>query len=372
MNPAVASPAAAPAPAAGAAAVVAQALRLAPLIDGHNDWAWVCREERDYSVEGLEQGLATDTDIARLRAGQVGGQFWSVYVSDDHAGADAVQGTLEQIDWVYRLAARYPGEFVIARSAADVEAATADGRVASLLGAEGAHSLNDSPAVLRMFARLGVRYLTLTHVHNTSWADSGTDDPAHGGLTARGAEYIRELNRLGILVDLSHVSPATAHAALDLTDSPVIFSHSCVSAVADHPRNVPDDVLLRLAANDGVIMLTFVPQFLTPEYSAWFDGARDTPAPAVTIAQVADHIEHARRVAGIRHLGLGGDFDGTDDFPSGLEGVDGYPALLAELAGRGWSAEDLAALAGGNILRVLRATDAAFAAAGGGIPLLVR
>ncbi|TFD74382.1 dipeptidase [Cryobacterium fucosi] len=355
-----------------ASVVVEQALGLAPIIDGHNDWAWVCREERDYSVEGLEQGLATDTDISRLRAGRVGAQFWSVYVSDDHEGADAVQGTLEQIDWVYRLAARYPEVFVIARSAADVEAARGEGLIASLLGAEGAHSLNDSPAVLRMFARLGVRYLTLTHVHNTTWADSGTDDPAHGGLTARGVEYIRELNRLGMLVDLSHVSPATAHAALDVTDSPVIFSHSCVTGVADHPRNVPDDVLRRLAVNDGVVMLTFVPQFLTTEYSAWFDGARDTAAPPVSIAQVADHIEHARLVAGIRHIGLGGDFDGTDEFPSGLEGVDGYPALLAELAGRGWSAEELAALAGGNILRVLGATDAAFASAGAGIPLLVR
>jgi len=353
-------------------AVVARALELAPVIDGHNDWAWVCREEREYSVEGLERGLATDTDIARLRAGRVGAQFWSVYVSDDHTDADAVQGTLEQIDWVYRLAARYPREFVIARSAADVEAARADGRIASLLGAEGAHCLNDSPAVLRMFARLGVRYLTLTHVHNTSWADSGTDERVHGGLTRRGQEYIRELNRLGMLVDLSHVSPATAHAALDVTDSPVIFSHSCVTAVADHPRNVSDDVLVRLAANGGVVMITFVPQFLTMEYSAWFNGAQDTPAPQVSIVHVADHIEHARRVAGIRHIGLGGDFDGTDEFPSGLEGVDGYPALLAELAGRGWSAEDLVALIGGNILRVLGATDAAFAAAGAGIPSLVR
>ena len=359
-------------PADPLAAVVARALELAPVIDGHNDWAWVCREEREYSVEGLERGLATDTDIARLRAGRVGAQFWSVYVSDDHRDADAVQGTLEQIDWVYRLAARYPREFVIARSAADVEAARADDRVASLLGAEGAHCLNDSPAVLRMFARLGVRYLTLTHVHNTSWADSGTDERVHGGLTRRGEEYIRELNRLGMLVDLSHVSPATAHAALDVTDSPVIFSHSCVTALADHPRNVPDDVLVRLAANGGVVMITFVPQFLTMDYSAWFNGAQDTPAPQVSIVHVADHIEHARRVAGIRHIGLGGDFDGTDEFPAGLEGVDGYPALLAELARRGWSAEDLAALIGGNILRVLGATDAAFAAAGAGIPSLVR
>ncbi|WEO75905.1 dipeptidase [Cryobacterium sp. SO2] len=342
-------------------ATVAAALDLAPIIDGHNDWAWECRENREYSVEGLDGALATDTDIDRLRAGRVGGQFWSVYVEDTLTGSDAVQGTLEQIDWVYRLAARYPETFVIARSAADVEAARASGRIASLLGAEGAHSLNDSPAVLRMLARLGVRYLTLTHVHNTSWADSGTDEPVHGGLSPRGVEYIQELNRLGMLVDLSHVSPATAHAALDVTTAPVIFSHSSCHAVTAHPRNVPDEVLRRLADNDGVLMVTFVPQFVSAEYAVWFGGDKTTAAPRVTLAQVADHIEHARAVAGIRHIGLGGDFDGTDEFPDQLEGVDGYPALLLELAGRGWSAADLAALAGANVLRVLRATDVAFA-----------
>ena len=362
---------------ADALAAVAAALDLAPLIDGHNDWAWECRENRDYSVEGLDGALDTDTDIDRLRAGRVGGQFWSVYVEDTLEGADAVQGTLEQVDWVYRLAARYPQTFVIATSAADVEAARASGRIASLLGAEGAHSLNDSPAVLRMLARLGVRYLTLTHVHNTSWADSGTDEPVHGGLSARGVDYVRELNRLGMLVDLSHVSPATAHAALDATDSPVIFSHSCCRALSDHPRNVPDDVLRRLAANGGVLMITFVPQFLSEDYSVWFEGDQAGPAPVVTLTDVADHVEHARRVAGVAHIGLGGDFDGTDEFPAGLEGVDGYPALLGELARRGWPAADLAALAGANVLRVLRETDAAFAAAGhaasgASVPRLVR
>ena len=287
-----------------------------------------------------------------------------MYVEDTLEGPSAVQGTLEQIDWVYRLAARYPDTFAIVTSAAGVEAARADGRIASLLGAEGAHCLNDSPGVLRMLARLGVRYLTLTHVHNTSWADSGTDEPVHGGLTARGVEYIRELNRLGMLVDLSHVSPATAHAALDVSSAPVIFSHSCCHGVTAHPRNVPDDVLARLAGNDGVLMVTFVPQFVSAEYAAWFDGDQGGPAPRVTLAQVADHVEHARAVAGIRHIGLGGDFDGTDEFPEQLEGVDGYPALLVELAGRGWSAADLAALAGANVLRVLRATDVAFAGGG--------
>lgn len=349
-----------PDPVDTAQATVAAALDLAPLIDGHNDWAWECRENRGYSVEGLDGHLDTDTDIARLRAGGVGGQFWSVYVKDTLVGADAVQGTLEQVDWVYRLAARYPETFVIATSAAGVEGARASGRIASLLGAEGAHSLNDSPAVLRMLARLGVRYLTLTHVHNTSWADSGTDEPVHNGLSLRGVEYIRELNRLGMLVDLSHVSPATAHAALDITSAPVIFSHSSCYAVTAHPRNVPDDVLARLADNDGVLMVTFVPQFVSAAYAEWFGGDRSAPAPRVTLAQVADHVEHARETAGIRHIGLGGDFDGTDEFPEQLDGVDGYPALLLELARRGWSAAELAALAGANVLRVLRATDAAF------------
>jgi membrane dipeptidase len=283
-----------------------------------------------------------------------------------------VQGTLEQIDWVYRLVARYPETFALARSADDVEAAIGSGRIASLLGSEGAHSLNDSPAVLRMLARLGVRYLTLTHVHNTEWADSATDEPRFGGLSERGRDYVRELNRLGVIVDLSHVSPQTMHDALDVTDAPVIFSHSSCRALADHPRNVPDDVLARLAGNGGVVMVTFVPQFLSEAFAEWADGPRTAPAPQVTIADVADHIDHARAVAGLEHIGLGGDFDGTDLFPEGLEGVDGYPALLAELAGRGWNAAELAALTGGNILRVLRATDGAFSSAGQGLPALER
>jgi len=353
-------------------AVVDTALDLTNVIDGHNDWAWECRANRDHSVEGLEAGLATDTDIARLRTGRVGAQFWSVYVSDELSGADAVQATLEQVDWVHRLIARYPQAFALARTAADIEAARTKGLIASLLGAEGGHSLNDSPAVLRMLARLGVRYLTLTHVHNTSWADSATDVSAHDGLTARGVDYVRELNRLGMLVDLSHVSSATMHAALDATDSPVIFSHSCCGALHDHPRNVPDDVLRRLEANGGILMVTFVPQFLSAEYAAWAEGPMCGPAPEVTIDDVANHVEHARATAGIRHIGLGGDFDGTDAFPIGLDGVDGYPALLTELARRGWTAEEIAALAGQNMLRVLRETDARFEAPLTCQPVLVR
>ncbi|WP_411700442.1 dipeptidase [Conyzicola sp.] len=349
---------------------VRQALAISPIIDGHNDWAWECRVNRGYSVEGLQHGLASDTDIARLRAGGVGAQFWSVWVEDVVAGERAVQSTLEQIDWVYRLVARYPDDFAIARSATDVVEAQQSGRIASLLGAEGAHSLNDSPAVLRMLARLGVRYLTLTHTNNTSWADSATDEPRHGGLSERGIRYIAELNRLGVLVDLSHVAPSTMHAALDATTSPVIFSHSSCRALSDHPRNVPDDVLARLADNGGVIMITFVPQFLSERFAAWAEGDMTAPAPAVTISDVTDHIEHARAVAGVRHIGLGGDFDGTDMFPVGLDGVDGYPALLDELAGRGWGVDDLAALAGGNVLRVLAETDELFASGGDGTPAL--
>jgi membrane dipeptidase len=291
----------------------------------------------------------------------VGAQFWSVFVEDEETGPAAVAATLEQIDWVHRLCARYPRDFALARSAADVEAARATGRIASLLGAEGAHSFDDSPAVLRMLAALGVRYLTLTHNRNSAWADAALDEPVHGGLTERGRAYVRELNRLGMLVDLSHVAATTMHAALDVATAPVIFSHSSCRALNDHPRNVPDDVLQRLAGNGGVVMITFVPQFLSADYRAWFEGDRAEPAPPIGIDAVADHLEHARAVAGVRHIGLGGDFDGTDEFPTGLEGVDGYPDLLAELARRGWSAADLAAVAGGNILRVLRETDAAFA-----------
>ncbi len=349
---------------------VAAALASRPVIDGHNDWAWECRVGRGYSVDGLDRVLPTDTDIPRLRAGAVGAQFWSVFVPDELRGADAVQGTLEQIDWVCRLIARYPETFAFARTAADVESAVSSGRIASLLGAEGAHAINDSPAVLRMYARLGVRYLTLTHLSNSEWADSATDAPRFDGLSDRGRAYIREINRLGVLVDLSHVSPKTMHDALDVSTAPVIFSHSSCRALADHPRNVPDDVLARLAENGGVIMVTFVPQFLSEEYSTWFTGERDTPAPRVTIADVADHVEHARAVAGIEHIGLGGDFDGTDEFPEGIDGVDGYPALLAELAGRGWDATELSALTGGNILRVLRATDDVFCTPQPGVPEL--
>jgi membrane dipeptidase len=344
-----------------AAEAVTRALELAPIVDGHNDWPWERRLEHASSVDGLEGPLGGHTDVVRLRRGRVGAQFWSVFVEDEGRGNDAVAETLEQIDLVHRMVAAYPDDFVLARSAADVEAARASGRIASLLGAEGAHSIADSPAVLRMLAALGVRYLTLTHNANSAWADSATDEPTHGGLTERGHAYIRELNRLGVLIDLSHVAPTTMHAALDTTTAPVIFSHSSCRALNDHPRNVPDDVLARLAGNGGVIMITFVPQFLDTAYMEWDRDGRDGPAPVVPLAVLADHVEHAREVAGVRHVGLGGDFDGVDALPESISGVDGYPALLLELARRGWSAADLAGLAGANALRVLRATDDAFA-----------
>jgi membrane dipeptidase len=308
-----------------------------------------------------------DTDLPRLRAGGVGAQFWSVFVPSSLAGDAAVAATLEQIDAAYALIARYPADLALARTAAEVESAVTSGRIASLLGMEGGHSIACSLGVLRQMYALGVRYLTLTHNDNVPWADSATDEPAVGGLTDFGVEVVREMNRLGMLVDLSHVSADTMRAALDAAAAPVIFSHSSARALCDHPRNVPDDVLTRLAGNGGVCMVTFVPPFLTDDCRKWMEGApsdgsweevkqwcADNPPPPVTVHDVADHVAHVREVAGIRHVGLGGDYDGMPVRPQGLEDVSRYPVLLAELAGRGWSDDDLAALAGGNVLRVLR------------------
>ena len=353
-----------------------------PVIDGHNDLVWEARERVGYDFGRLDVGTAgqpTQTDLPRLVEGGVGGQFWSVYVPTYLAGEAAVTATLEQIDGVHRLVEAYADRLALATTADQVEAAWRDGRIASLLGAEGGHSIDCSLGTLRMLFDLGVRYLTLTHNDNTPWADSATDDPGVGGLSAFGVEVVREMNRLGMMVDLSHVAATTMRAALDATAAPVIFSHSSARALTDHPRNVPDDVLGRLADNGGVCMVTFVPAFVNAECAAWALAARtaardrgvdesqpeavaafraewqqENPEPTATLADVVAHCHHVREVAGIDHIGLGGDYDGVDTLPVGLEDVTGYPRLLAALAEAGWSEPDLARLTSGNILRVMR------------------
>ena len=316
-----------------------------------------------------------------------------MFVPATLTGDAAVAATLEQIDAGHALCARYPAELRLARTADDVDAALAAGRIASLLGMEGGHSIACSLGVLRQMAALGVRYLTLTHGLNVPWADSATDVPAVGGLSPFGVEVVREMNRIGMLVDLSHVSADTMRTALRVTEAPVIFSHSSAYALCPHPRNIPDDVLAALPANGGVAMVTFVPPFLREDCGAWWQEfhaeaerlvaaginaderpawsgtsstplraamlqwADEHPPPPSTVADVADHVEHVRDVAGVDHVGLGGDFDGTPIVPAGLSDVSDYPALLAELATRGWSDPDLAQLTGRNALRVLRAAD---------------
>jgi membrane dipeptidase len=386
--------------------IVEAVLAATPVVDGHNDLPSALRETSGYSIEGLDTGRPDlHTDLPRLRAGGVGAQFWSVFVPSDLPEPSAVVATLEQVDAVYRMIARYPDTLVAAYTADDVERAFAAGRIASLLGIEGGHSIAESLGVLRMFARLGVRYLTLTHNDNTAWADSATDEPKAGGLTDGGRAVVAEMNRLGVLVDLSHVAATTMHAALDVTTAPVLFSHSSCRAVCDVPRNVPDDVLTRLSANGGVQQITFVPRFVSPAVADWHtaetaerqrlglpsswpwaraprpgenaaavaaenaagnepEDARLAawrerhPPPVATVTDVADHLDHARDVAGVDHLGLGGDYDGTPDQPEGLEDVSGYPRLLTELAERGWSHDDLEKLTGRNVLRVVRAAEA--------------
>jgi len=356
-----------------------------PLIDGHNDLPWELRDlyGSDLSAVDLTGRLPnTHTDIPRLVEGGVGGQFWSVYVPAALAGDTAVTAVLEQIDLVHRMIERYPARFQLALTAADVDEAFGAGRIASLLGAEGGHSIAGSLGVLRMLFALGVRYMTLTHNSNVGWADSATDAVDTGGLSDFGRSVVAEMNRLGMLVDLSHVSPATMHAALDSSSAPVIFSHSSARAVCDNPRNVPDDVLRRLAVNGGVCMVTFVPFFVSQECTDWFTALRaeaaargddpadlsavfallptweqDHPRPVATVAQVADHIDHVREVAGVDHVGIGGDFDGTSVTPVGLDDVSRYPALFAELQRRHWSETDLKSLAGANTLRALRAAQ---------------
>jgi membrane dipeptidase len=360
---------------------VAALLRSQPVIDGHNDLLWEARQRVGYDFDRLDVGgdCPTHTDLPRLRRGGVGGQFWSVFVPASLTGDDALSATLEQVDAGHQLVARYAGELAFARTPEEVGRAWESGRIASMLGAEGGHSINSSLATLRMLHVLGVRYLTLTHNSNVPWADSATDEPAAGGLTRFGVEVVREMNRIGMLVDLSHVSPDTMRDALTATEVPVIFSHSSARAVCDSPRNVPDDVLETLRANNGVCMVTFVPMFVNPdaaawraeltaaaasqgitpanadEYSAFTDDWRGkNPTPKATLEDVVRHVEHVREVAGVDNVGLGGDYDGTSTLPEGLEDVSGYPRLLAALADRGWSDAELGKLASGNVLRVWR------------------
>ena len=349
------------------------------VVDGHNDLPWAMRKVNyDFSaVDIAAPQPQLHTDLPRLRAGGVGAQFWSVFVPCTFVGADAVTATLEQIDAVYDMIARYPDDLVLVTHAAGLEQTLADGsRIGCLLGAEGGHSIDNSLGVLRTLYRLGVRYLTLTHNENTPWADSATDAPAHGGLTHFGREVVAELNRLGMLVDLSHVAETTAHDALAVSAAPVIFSHSSARAVCDHPRNVSDDTLSRLADNGGICMITFVPFFVSPAACAWsleakgaaeaagidsrdlhamdeFHATYPVPRPEATMEDVVQHLEHAREVAGIAHLGLGGDFDGVEVMPIDLPDVGAYPRLLDALADRGWSADELAQLTHRNICRVL-------------------
>ncbi|MDZ4369975.1 MAG: dipeptidase [Phenylobacterium sp.] len=392
----------APAPAVDPkiAARVDRVLARTPLIDGHNDVPWTLRARVGIHPEKLDFASDTShirapggpgmmTDIPRLRAGKVGGQFWSVYIPSSIDGPPAVQTTLEQIDIVKGLSARYPDVFEMAYTADDIVRIHKAGKIASLVGIEGGHQVNDSLPVLRQMYDAGARYMTLTHALNTRWADSATANPQHGGLSAFGRAVIGEMNRLGMLVDLSHVSEETMRDTLAVAKAPVIFSHSGASAVAEHARNVPDEVLALVKANRGVVMVNFMPTYVSRERTVWaanrsaeqarynsppFGGLyigqpekaraalaewdKANPRPPVTLAMVADHLEHLAKVCGMDCVGIGSDFDGIGDTPEGLEGVDTFPALLAEMARRGWSDADLAKLAGGNVLRAMRESEA--------------
>ena len=377
------------------------ALRLhreVPLVDGHNDIPGRYREQVNRRVSELdirEHQPSLMTDIPRLRAGGVGAQFWSVYVPANLGEsitqqigrtslkveeAQSVRATMEQIDVVYRMLEQYPDTFELALTADDVERIFKSGKIASLIGMEGGHSIDSSLGVLRMFYKLGARYMTITHSRNTPWADSSTDEPVLGGLSEFGSDVIAEMNRVGMLVDLSHVSPSTMHDTLDVTEAPVIFSHSSAKALCDHPRNVPDDVLQRLPSNGGIVMVTFVPQFISQEVRDYglarsseenrlkaLSGATEDSVlkgmelwqnshaePRATLLQVADHIDHIREVAGIDHIGIGSDFDGITSVPVGLEDVSKFVELTRELQSRGYKDEELYKVLGLNVLRVMR------------------
>jgi membrane dipeptidase len=346
---------------ARAKALHAQAL----LIDGHNDYPMALREhDPAASLDTLDISKPQPTimtDIPRLKAGGVGGQFWSVYVPVELQGQAAVSATLGQIDIVYRMLRRYPETFELALTAADVERIHKGGKIASLIGMEGGHSIDNSLADLRMFYRLGARYMTLTHTANTPWADSANGPAEHHGLTPFGEDVVKEMNWLGMLVDLSHVSPETMEDALRVSQAPVIFSHSDARALNDHIRNVPDAILQQLAKNGGVICVTFVPGFVSPKVNAWNALSKDEqarqPMPQASIADVADHIDHIRKVAGIDHVGIGSDFDGITQTIPGLDDVSKYPALTAELLKRGYSDADVKKILGQNVLRVFREAE---------------
>ncbi|MGI8522063.1 MAG: dipeptidase [Nocardioides sp.] len=359
-----------------------------PVIDGHNDLLWELRELVGYDFDRYDIAQPqtdTHTDLPRLREGGVGAQFWSVFVPTREGGR-AVTSTLEQIDAAYAMVRRYPDDLALATTADEIEAAWRDGRIACLMGAEGGHQIAGSLAVLRMYHRLGVRYLTLTHNDNVPWADSATDEPVLGGLNDVGRDVVREMNRIGMVVDLSHVSHDVMRQALDTTTAPVIFSHSSSYALCDHPRNVPDDVLARLAGNGGLCMITFVPLFVSQAARDWAHEsdlraveqgidprdllairpvreayAREVPPPPTTLQDVVAHLDHVREIAGVDHLGLGGDYDGVPELPVGLEDVTGYPRLLSALRSGGWSDADLAKLTCRNLLRTLRGVEDAAA-----------
>ena len=331
-----------------------------PVLDGHNDLPWHHRELAGYDLDACDIAQPQPelhTDLPRMRAGGLAAQLWSVWVPCSFEGEAAVAATHEQIDFVEAMCARYD-EMTPARTAQDVRDAWATGRHAALLGMEGGHSIDDSLEILEAFAARGVRYMTLTHNDNTGWADSATDERVHGGLTPFGREVVTRMNDLGIAVDLSHVSAETMHDALDTTRLPVMFSHSGARAVCDHPRNVPDDVLERIPGNGGIVMANVVPKFVHQARADEVLGRTDVvPDPVATIEHVVAHFEHLREVVGIEHVGIGADYDGVDETPVGLEDVSTYPVLLAALAERGWSRPDLQALAHGNVLRVLEATE---------------
>lgn len=333
------------------------------VFDGHNDLAWYLREERDYSVEGLnDPSVSPFTTMDQLRDGSVAAQYWSVYVHSSITGADAIKATWEQIDAVQRVVTAYPERLQFARTAAEVVAARNSGKVASLMGVEGGQQIDESLAVLRSYARAGARYMTLTWSTTHSWADSATDEPQHGGLSEFGREVVAEMNRIGMIVDLSHVAPSVMHQSLDISTLPVIFSHSCAFGLNPHLRNIPDDVLDRVPGNGGVAMMTFVPSFVSNARREWVEAGENGTAPEVTVADVADHCDYVRERIGIDHIGLGGDICGIDELPTGLGDAGQYPALFDELASRGWSESDLRKLGFDNAMRVLDAHEDAYTA----------